>query len=301
VSTDDDDIIRAAVHAQIDRMAEFQRKAYGLLDDAAHAVADEQRQARVSHRDTPHEVSQTAAPSMRMVPVRVVTTELRTTPIADEQRAVGGRECVMCGHRHGCAVCLGPLDNGSTIARCGCTHIADIAGMPVLRQRPDGVAVPTGEVVTPATMLGEALGHLGRARLIIRNAAGEDRSGKGIMAREMIADVEGVVLYFKRIAEGLPVDERDVEPVISPATDTRAKCRINWTYEDADAEYVVQQVRRYTLPPASIVTTCDRMIRLLMADDETQAKRNACWQCNAPLGTTEGCMTCEAKRREAKP
>lgn len=28
---------------------------------------------------------------------------------------------------------------------------------------------------------------------------------------------------------------------------------------------------------------------------------NACWQCDAPLGTTEACLTCAAKRRETSP
>jgi hypothetical protein len=27
---------------------------------------------------------------------------------------------------------------------------------------------------------------------------------------------------------------------------------------------------------------------------------DACWQCDAPLGTTEECMTCAAKRREGQ-
>lgn len=164
---------------------------------------------------------------------------------------------------------------------------------------------------TPAAMLGEAASLLERARLILTTLCeGKASPGSVWLARTMATSTRAAVEAAKREAEAASLlQPSTVQARLKPASNSDAA-------REAWRAVVGAQLDRHR----DILETCERRVsevaerppegmctshRMFLcptchANPPKASAPAACWQCEAPLGTTEKCLMCEAKRAEDK-
>lgn len=162
---------------------------------------------------------------------------------------------------------------------------------------------------TPAAMLGEARALIVQAQRLIEKAGEYDRHIIATM-NELYEYIDEAKAHHSAMREAEAARLRQpstVEAKLKPASNSDAE-------REAWRAVVGAQLDRHR----DIRETCERRVvevaerppegmctphRMFLcptchANQPKAATANACWQCEAPLGTTENCLMCEAKRAE---